>query len=214
MFQHKDWPLWVLLVLFVISAIVIYPYLPEQVPSHWNLEGEVDSYSSRAFGAFFPPSLALGMYLLMLFIPRLDPKGANYIKYGKAWDAVRWSLVLFMLLIGLITWATALGWPVPVSKIILAAVALLFIVLGNYLPKIRYQNYTLGIRTPWTLESEVVWRETHRLGGLLMVVGGFVALFGLLLSDKAAFILLLLSIFIPVIIATVYSYIRFNQLEK
>lgn len=214
MFNKKDWPLWLVLVFFAAASFVIYPYLPEQVPSHWNLQGEVDSYASRAFGAFFGPGLAIGLYVLMLVTPKIDPKGANFTRYGKSWDVIRWLVVLIMLGISVITWLAALEIVASVGKYVLALVSLTLIVIGNYLPKIKYQNYTLGIRNPWTLDNELVWRDTHRFAGLFMVLGGLLGLSGLFFSDKVAFVLLMIGALVPSLGSFVYSYLRYSQLKK
>ncbi|MGB9825797.1 MAG: DUF1648 domain-containing protein, partial [Desulfofundulus sp.] len=92
----RDWPALVLLLLMFAAGAVTYPHLPAQVPAHWNLRGEVDSYFSRFWGAFALPLLAAGIYLGMLFSPCLDPKRNNYLRFLEAYRAVRIGLVLFL----------------------------------------------------------------------------------------------------------------------
>ncbi|NLY56094.1 MAG: SdpI family protein [Firmicutes bacterium] len=208
----KNRLIWLLLGLFVLAGVMIYPYLPEQVPSHWNIDGEVDRYSSREFGAFFPPAMAVGMFLLLGVIPYIDPKGANFKKYGKVYDVFVWLMIIFFVLMGIITWLAALGYALSVGKIICALVALLFIVIGNYLPKIQYRNYTFGIRTPWTLDNEEVWRQTHRWAGKVMVVGGIIALLGLFATERVSFWLLMAGVLLPSLGATIYSYLLYRKI--
>ncbi len=210
----KNKLIWILLGLFAIASIVVYPSLPEQVPSHWNIDGEVDAYSSREFGAFFPPAMAIGMFLLLAVVPHIDPKGANFKKYGKVYDVFVWMMVVFFMILGIITWLAALGYAVSVGKIIGTLAALLFIVLGNYLPKIQYRNYTFGIRTPWTLDNEEVWRQTHRWAGKAMVAGGFIALLGMLANERTGFYLLMAGILLPSLGATIYSYLLYRRITE
>ncbi|MBO8126573.1 MAG: SdpI family protein [Firmicutes bacterium] len=211
---RKDWLLWLVIAALFVAAIIIYPHLPEQVPGHWNLEGEVDRYVSKEFGAFLGPVLALAVYLLLVVTPRVDPKGGNFPKYGRAWHVFRWLMVLFFGVLSGVTWATALGYQIKIGKVVGSLVALLFIVLGNYLPKIQYKNYTFGIRTPWTLDNEEVWRKTHRWTGKFLVTGGLVGLVAVLLNEKVGFFVLLAGILIPLLGSLVYSYLTYQRLKS
>jgi uncharacterized membrane protein len=209
---RREWPLLVILAIPLVAAILLYPNLPEQVPIHWNIRGEADNYGSRAFGAFFLPLLNIAMYLLFLVLPKLDPKRANYLKFESSYLTIRYSLHLFFMLMFGVTMTAALGYPVDIGKWIPAGVALLFIVMGNIMGRVRH-NYFVGFRFPWTLASEEVWIRTHRFGSKLMVLGGLAAFIGVLFTrDTAAFAILMAGLFIPTIITAVYSYIIYKQL--
>jgi uncharacterized membrane protein len=208
----KEWPLLAILMIPFIAAILIYPHLPEQVPIHWNIQGEADNFGSRAFGAFFLPVLNIVMYLLFIFLPKLDPKRANYSKFESSYRTIRYALHIFFLLLFGATIAAALGYPVDIGKWVPAGVALLFIVMGNIMGRVRY-NYFVGFRLPWTLASEEVWRRTHRFGSGLMVVGGVIAFFGVIFTrETAAFVILMAGIFVPIIITAVYSYVIYKRI--
>jgi len=155
-----------------IASFFLYPKFPEQVATHWNYAGEADGYSGRAFAAFFFPMLAIGIYLLMTFLPLADPRRERYADFSGAYNVLRLSITILMVALYGIMSLNGLGFVVPVGLIMPVAVGLLFVIIGNFLPKVK-RNWFVGIRTPWTLSSEEVWNKTHRMGGKLFVLGGF-----------------------------------------
>ena len=208
----KEWPLLVILAIPVVIAVMVYPHMPERVPIHWNIHGQVNNYGSREFGTFFLPLLNIAMYVLFLVMPKLDPKYANYSKFGSSYLTIRYSLHLFFMLMFGVTVAASLGYPINIGRWVPAGVAVLFIVMGNIMGRVRH-NYFVGFRYPWTLANEEVWRRTHQLGSKLMVVGGFLALFGVIFTQgNASFMILMIGILVPTIITTVYSYIIFKRI--
>lgn len=209
----RDWPLWLLMAGLLISAIVVYPHLPEQVPGHWNIHGEVDAYYSRFFGAFFPPLMAIGLYLMMLFIPLIDPRRDNYRRFTGAYTFLRWSLVVFFGILYAATILVALGYPVNVALAVKAMVSVLLIIIGNFMGQFRH-NYFVGIKTPWTLSSEEVWQGTHRLGGRIWVVGGLVCLAMSLVDSPWGAVVFFTAIMLMTIVPIVYSYLLFKKLGK
>ncbi|EHQ90875.1 SdpI family protein [Desulfosporosinus youngiae] len=159
----------------LIAGLILYPQLPEQVPSHWNAAGEIDGYMGRLGGAFFLPAVMLGLLIMLTVIPKIDPKKRNYQSMGKVYSLVVFTIIVFMGAIYAGTIAAVYGHPMAVPRIAMPGIGLLLIILGNYMGKIKY-NYTFGIRTPWTLASEEVWYKTHRVMGPLWVVGGLILL--------------------------------------
>ena len=145
--------------------------LPDRVISHWNAQGQPDGWSSRLFLAALMPALMAGLALLFLALPRIDPLRRNYELHGGTY----WTIVnvVFLVLAGIhvVTLGANMGWNVRIEQWVPIAVGILFIVIGNLMSRIR-PNWFMGIRTPWTLSSEVVWRKTHRLGGYLFVAAG------------------------------------------
>src|SRR5450756_1845627 len=168
----RKWiPLLIVVAAFVASAIV-YPRLPEMVPTHWNgMDAQPDSWSSRAFGAWLTPVLLLGLWALVRILPAIDPRGANYAKFGGAFEAIIGSLMLFLLGMHILLLRAALGYPAPMQRVVPFGIGILLIVIGNLLPRAR-PNWFVGIRTPWTLSSDRVWEKTHRFGGRVFVAGG------------------------------------------
>lgn len=210
----REWPLLLILVVTLIAAIMVYPRMPEQVPIHWNAQGEVDNYGSRLFGTFLLPLLNILMYILFIILPKLDPKRANYSKFDSSYLTIRYSMHLFFALMFGVTAAVSLGYPVQIDKWIPAGVAVLFIVLGNIMGRVRH-NYFVGFRYPWTLANEEVWRRTHQFGAKLMVIGGFAALLGVIFTrGSVSFIVLMAGLLIPTIITTIYSYVIYKQITR
>jgi len=202
-----------LVVLAIIASFYFYANFPEQVPIHWNVAGEVDNYGSKAIGAFLFPGIILGMYLLFLILPFIDPKKDRYKEFSKVYHIFKNIIILFMIAIYFISSSNSLGYSISIELWIPILVGLLFIIMGSYMPKIK-PNWFIGIRTPWTLSSEEVWNKTHRFGGKIFVVGGLLmAPMGFL---PVTWRLPLFFIIIALIIlgTVVYSYLAYLQDKK
>ncbi|MGS0763518.1 SdpI family protein [Syntrophomonas curvata] len=207
-----EWPLWILMAGFLFAGMLVYPHLPAQVPGHWNIHGEIDAYYPRWFGAFFEPLLAIGLYLLMLFMPLIDPRRDNYARFTGAYTFMRWLLVLFLGILWVVTVTVALGYPVNVALAVKAAVAVLLIVIGNFMGQFRH-NYFVGIKNPWTLANEEVWYRTHRMAARIWVLGGLLCLAMSFFQTPWAAYVYLGSVLIMVIMPTIYSYLMFVKLK-
>ena len=208
----REWPLLAILAIPLIAAIAIYPHLPEQIPIHWNIRGEVDNYGSRAFGLLFLPLLNIAMYLFFVFLPKIDPKRANYLKFESSYLTIRYAFHIFFILLFGVVMAASLGYTVDIGKWVAAGAAVLFIIMGNIMGRVRH-NYFVGFRFPWTLANEEVWVRTHRFGSRLMVIGGVIALAGAIFTGKTtAFAILMAGIFVPMIITAVYSYLIYKRI--
>lgn len=209
----RDWPLWILMVGFLGVAFFIYPQLPDQVPSHWNVHGQVDDYSSRFFGAFFEPLLAPALYLLLILLPLIDPRKENYARFANAYAFLRWTLLIFMYALYVVSLLASLGYTVNTGLFVKAGVAILFTLIGNFMGQLRL-NYFVGIKTPWTLASEDVWRRTHRLGGRIWVICGLGCLALSAFSGAWSAYLYFAFIIIMVLVPMIYSYVIYEQLKK
>lgn len=202
---RSDWPLLLLIALLLAAGAWAYPHLPARVPVHWGIGGRVNGYGPKWFGAFGLGLLALGMYVLFAVLPGVDPRRKNYPAFLSTYRLFRWLSILIILLTGGIVLAAGLGYHPAVGVIVRVAISLLLVAMGNSLGKVR-PNYFVGIRTPWTLANEEVWRRTHRLAALLWVGGGVVLLAVSFLPGPVAVVpffgLLLLLVLVPV----VYSY--------
>jgi uncharacterized membrane protein len=210
----RDWPALAVLAAMFVAGVALYPRLPELVPAHWNFRGEVDNYFNRFWGAFALPFMTAGIYLLMLFAPYLDPKRENYPRFGAAYRAVRLGLVLFMGVLYATTLVVALGGPANlVGRVVPLAVGLLFILIGNYLPQARF-NYFFGVRTPWTLANEEVWRRTHRFSGYVFIAAGLMFMAAAFSPPPANVILGLAGPGVTVAAAVVYSYLAFRRVTS
>lgn len=207
---REDWPLWIVLAGAFVAAALIYPSLPDRIPTHWNIRGEVDRWSGKFGGVFGMWALNLGIYLMMLLAPLVDPKRENYAKFHSTYRVLRTVLVLLMTSI----WGTALaaadGVPVNVGLVVPVAVSVLFILLGNLMGRLRY-NWFVGIKTPWSLSSEEAWRRTHRAAGPAWVIGGLISLVSAFLGPVAAAWGMGLGIGGASIFSLAYSYVAWRQ---
>ncbi|HEY8470372.1 MAG TPA: SdpI family protein [Longimicrobiales bacterium] len=191
-------------------ALAVYPSLPERVPTHWGLSGEPDDWMPKWPGAFLPAAMAAGVWLLLVGLRRIDPRRAHYEKFDETYWLLVNLLVLFMALVEVVALGAALGWPLDVARVMLLAAGLLFVALGNYLPRVR-SNWWMGIRTPWTLESERVWRETHRVAGWSFVFGGVVTMVAALLPLAARPWVALAGLVVAGFVPVVYSYVLYRR---
>ena len=208
----KDWYLLLLITVMFIVSIVVYSDLPSKMPIHWNLQGQVDSYGNRFWGAFMMPLINIGVLLLMLVTPLIDPKKENYNKFGASYRVIRAILILFFAVLHFVILGFALGYNFDIGRIIVLVLGVLFLLLGNYLPRVRH-NYFLGIKSPWTLANEKVWRKTQRLAGKLFVVSGIIMMLSIFFSDQLRFVLLIVCILGSTLASTIYSYFIYKEEE-
>lgn len=201
-------PIALIIFSFLVGAF-LYSDLPEKIPSHWNIKGEVDAWSSKNFTVLFFPCLILGIFLLMTFIPLIDPLRRNYPKFTLPYFWFRTIFVVFFVLIYLYSLGAALGTKLNINYFIIPAMSILFIVIGIFLPKIK-KNYFVGIKTPWTIHSEEVWNKTHQLGGKFFIAAGIIALFGLFFP-KYLFPIFIVAILTAALIPVIYSYFVFRK---
>jgi uncharacterized membrane protein len=199
----------VIAVALVISAIV-YPALPDRVPTHWDAQGQPNDYSPRAIGAFLLPIIMLFTWGMMRVLPSIDPRRANYDRMRGAYDTVIAAVLTVLLLSHLAALAAMAGIPIPMTRVIPAIIGALFIVMGNVLPQAR-PNWFFGIRTPWTLSNDRVWQRTHRIGGYLFVMGGIVSVLSAALPFNAGFPVLLGAAAFAGLGSVIYSYIAWRQ---
>ena len=173
--MSKSWTGLAIVGAMLLFALAVFSSLPPQIPTQWDFSGEPVAWDGRAFGAFLFPLVGLGMWGLAWVLPRIDPRRPNYARFrGTYW--LIFNLILgFLAAMEVLTLGAALGWPVPIGITTVIWAGLLLIGIGNYLPRIR-SNWWMGIRTPWTLESERVWRETHRVGGWTFTIAGVIVL--------------------------------------
>jgi uncharacterized membrane protein len=191
-------------------ALGIYARLPQRIPSHWNLQGEVDGWMDKPWGPFMQPAIATLMLSLLWLLPRIDPRRANVERFAEDRRLLINLIILFMAVVQAATFAHALGWPVQVDRVILASIGLLFVGLGNYLPRIR-SNWFMGIRTPWTMDNERVWRATHRVGGRTFVAAGLVMALAALLPEPLRKWTAGAATAVAVAVPLVYSYVAYRR---
>ncbi len=176
-----------------------------QVPIHWNAAGQPDNYGNKVVGIFLMPLVAVGIVLLFSLIRYVDPLRANIARSGQALRATLVGTLLFMLALHVATMLNIAGYDFNVGYVAAPAVGLLFIILGNYMGKIR-RNYMFGVRTPWTLASELSWNKTHRFAGKLFVATGAVIVLVTLWNPAWAFYALMGGVGVTLVLTMAYSY--------
>ncbi|HEU4453108.1 MAG TPA: SdpI family protein [Longimicrobium sp.] len=193
-----------------IFAAAVYPALPDTVPTHWNLRGEVDGTMAKWPGAFLAPFIATVMLATLYLLPRIDPRRRNWEQFAETRDVLLNVLVLFVAVVEVLSLGAALGWDVNVSGVMMAAVGGLFVAMGNYLPRIR-SNWWMGIRTPWTLENDRVWRATHRVAGRTFVAGGALCMLLALLPGTVPSTIAIAALIVAGLFPAVYSYFAWRR---
>lgn len=209
-FIKKEIPIWLIMALPVIYLLIVWDQVPGEIPSHWNLSGEIDGYAKP----WVFPIILIGVYLLMLFIPRIDPRKQNYDIFSSSYYRIRIGIITFLSLIFGISIAISTGIDFPMNRVIVIAVLALISFMGNYLGTIR-PNWFIGVRTPWTLENEEVWRKTHLLAGRFWFWGGLLGILLMFLLPATLFFALLISIVVIISLTPIlYSYFLHKILTK
>ena len=198
----------IVLISFIIG-ICFYPQMPDRMASHWNAKGEVDGYMSRFWGSFFMPLVLIGIALLFLAIPRIDPLKANIEKFRMYYDGFIVLFFVFMLCIYLQSILWNVGIEISPNATLPIGVGLLLFYAGILVENAK-RNWFIGIRTPWTLSNEAVWDGTHRIGGRLFKIAAIITLLGILFESYALFFILV-PVLLVVLYTTVYSYVLYQR---
>ena len=179
-----------------------------QVPIHWGPDGQADDWADKTVGLLLLPVTALIVAVILAIIPRIEPRRTNLERSVKAYRAVWIGVMVLLGGLHLVAVAAAMGADFDMTRLVLGGMGLLFVVIGNYLPKVR-SNFMMGVRTPWTLTSERSWQSTHRLAGRLFVIEGAVLLVAALVgvSGDMLVALVVAGVIAMVVIAFGYSYI-------
>ncbi len=195
----------ILIFLPVVFGLVMWNQLPDPMPTHFGVDGQADGWSSKGFAVFGLPLIILGAHLLCIFASKTDPKSKNYSE--KLFGLIVWLMPVLSVLVNGAMYAYALGTSIDVTMLIMVFVSVLFIVIGNYLPKCRH-NYTMGVKLPWTLADENNWNATHRLAGYVWMLGGMVLLINSFFFNMYVFFMVVVAM---VMIPTVYSYLYYRK---
>jgi uncharacterized membrane protein len=203
----------VIILLLILTSFVLgiyfYPKMPDKMASHWNERGEVDGYMTKFWGLFLMPFVSIGLLLLFIIIPKIDPLKANIEKFRGYYDRFMVLLIIFFTYIHLLTIAWNLGLRFNLLQFLTPAFAFLFYYCGILVENTK-RNWFVGIRTPWTLSNEKVWNKTHKIGGKLFKIAGIIALLGIFFVDYAIFFII-----IPVLGVAIYSIIySYKEYQK
>ena len=205
--MKKRWLGFMFAVAALIFSAVVYNRLPAEVPTHFNMAGEPDDWAGRIWAAFMMPVMGMVMYGLFHVFPRISPRRQNFERFEDTYWLIANATIAFLSALHVLVLGRALGWPIDITSAMLLGVGGMFMVIGNVLPRTR-SNWWIGIRTPWTMESENVWRATHRLAGKTFMLGGAITIVGAILPADirpwVAMGALAIGGFIPVIFSYLY----------
>ena len=202
----------VMLGIVIISFIIawyVWPLMPDAMPSHWNAAGEVDGYLPKLWGLMLFPFISLALLLLFAAIPRIDPLKNNLEKSRGRFDTFVVIIMAFLLYIYLLTLAWALGLELNIIQMMAPALGIVFFYAGVLMRGLK-KNWFVGIRTPWTMSSDKVWRKTHDRGAKLFMASGIIAVFGAVLQDYAIW-LIIAPVMASSVYAIAYSYLEFRK---
>lgn len=203
---------WAIIAVQIVVAIIVFPLLPPVVPIHWDANGQPNGYGSKWIATALLPLMSIGLYILMRALMAMGPRLGSRESAAaniQLRNMLVVAIVLFMLIVQLVTSALTLGLSIDAPLIIGLGLAVLFMFLGNYLGKMR-RNFWMGIRTPWTLSSDITWERTHRVGGWLFVAVGLLSIPLSFVPGVRLFGIVVLSLLASVFLY-IYSYICYRQ---
>ena len=186
----------------MVIGLILWNKLPETLPTHFGFDGQADGFSSKFEAVVGMTFVMLGLHLFAVFVTSRDPKAGNVTP--KMQKLVYWMIPVILLVIQLMVYGSALGWIHGQARIGNVILALVFLVIGNYLPKMK-QNYTVGIKLPWTLDNEENWNKTHRLAGHIWVLAGLFFLVNALFPFSTSYLFGSI-LFVAIVVPCVYSY--------
>ncbi|MCR4365941.1 MULTISPECIES: SdpI family protein [Bacillus amyloliquefaciens group] len=202
-----------IIVLTVFTWVCTYSSLPDNLATHWGLNGSANDYQAKANAMMMLIGIMIILYILMVIIPKIDPKN-NYKTFIRPYMAIFNTMFAVLFVINLITILTGLGYDLPITHLVTLAVGALFMVLGNFIQIVK-PNFFLGIRTPWTLSSERVWKDTHRVSSKLFVLAGMLMMLAAFLPPVYRVSVIFMSAIGCIILSLLYSYIVYQrQLNK
>ncbi|MFH2136116.1 MAG: SdpI family protein [Patescibacteria group bacterium] len=214
LWKKIDWLILLFLLAMFVVGIYIAPTMPDRVPTHWNIRGEVDGYGSKYINLFLMPSIALAAYLLMSFLPVIDPLRKNYEKFAKPYLYFKIFLAFFFIYLEIFLLYSSVRFSPPQGSLMFAIpFSLLLCFIGWILPQIK-RNFFIGIRTPWSLVSDENWKKTHDFSGKVFIVAGIASLIASFFGSMASFIILIASVFTAVMATFVYSYLEYRKEKK
>ena len=194
----------------LIVGLILWNKLPDEIPTHYGITGEPDGYSSKAMTVFGLAPMMLRFHILIIYVLCKDPKTANLS--NKVLNLVLWIIPFVSLYNCLMVYGKAFNLPISISKLTVVLLGLLFMVIGNYLPKTR-QNHTVGVRLPWIIKDADNWNKVNHLSGYLCFIAGLIMCLSAFLNDNAMWIITLIVFITAGVIPVIYSY-QLSKKEK
>jgi immunity protein, SdpI family len=199
-----------LIVAAFVASLALYGALPERIPIHWGIDGKPDRFGDKTWAIFLSPMIMIGMLALFAVLPFLSPRPFDLEKSRSTYLFVVVVVMGFLAFVHGLTLLATLRPSTQIPRLIVAGTCLFFMILGNVMGKMR-PNLYMGIRTPWTLASERVWTDTHRLGAWMFVAGGLI---GFVTSLLGWIIITIALITVAAFVPVGYSWYRYKQLER
>ena len=200
-----------IVILSLVVSIYFYPQLPEKMATHWNARGEVDGYTPKVLGLFLMPGLIAITALVLFFIPKIDPLKVNIEKFRKYYDGFIILFCIFLLSAHYFIILWNLGIRISISVFLPIALGLLFFYMGILCENAK-RNWFVGIRTPWTLSSDIVWEKTHKIGGRLFKIAAIIVLAGALWPEYAI-VFVLVPVLSVAVFTVLYSYFEYQKVK-
>ena len=199
----------ILIIASFLIGIYFYPFLPDQVATHWGSNNQVNGYSSKAFGLFFMPILSVVLFFLFISLPKIDPYKKNFDQFKKYFQNFINLIFAFFFYIYLIIIVWNLGINFNMIQVLCPAFAALFYYAGVLMSHAK-RNWFVGIRTPWTMANEKVWDKTHKIGGKLFKLTGLISLLSFILPNLSLFFILIPTLFTTIFVF-IYSYVEYKK---
>ncbi len=198
----------VIILLPIVAGLILWNKFPDEIPIHFNAQGVADGFGGKGLAVFGMPLFMLAVHWFCIFITALDPKSKNITE--KSIHLVLWITPALSVFVSGIIYSFALGYELNINTVFSVFFGLFFIIIGNYMPKCK-QNYSIGVKVPWALESEENWNYTHRLAGKTWVIGGLLII--ALSFFKTVWIFMAITI-IMVLIPVIGSYLFHKKENK
>lgn len=211
--MRKHLPYIFLLSATLIMWLIAFPNLPEEIPMQWGADGSVNWTAPKLLGAMMNVGILVILYPILVLSPKLDPKRKGYLYTSKAYWIIVYTTLALLVFMNAFVIFQSLGYDLNIEIVIPILVGVLFIIIGNYMQTVK-ANWFMGIRTPWTLSSETVWRKTHRLGSKLFMISGLLFFLIPFLPEEYMIYAVLIPALSSALIPTVYSYILYQNEQK
>lgn len=196
----------------LFSSFVALFFLPDQVPTHWNFSGEIDSYGSKYLYLFMGSLGLLGYYLIGL-TKSIDPYGKKIERNMSGYAMMRNIISVMLSMISMISILAVLVKEINMTMMIFVLLGIFLIVIGNYMPRVPH-NYFVGVKTPWAITDEMNWKKTQRMGAYGFVICGILLTLAGLLNNKILLALAFSMLFITTIWDYIYSWLLFKKATK
>lgn len=201
----------ILLISFFIIAFFLYPYMPDEMVSHWDAQGNPDGYMLKFWGLFFIPFFSLGLYFLFYLIPKIDPLKENIEKFKNYYDKIIFITIGFIFYVYILSILWNLKFELDINIFIIPAFSALVFFIGDLLKSMK-RNFFIGIRTPWTLNNDIVWEKTHNFGEKIFKISSGIILLGVFFPSSA-FLFIILPTLLSSFLVIIYSCIEYNKLR-